>query len=157
MAPVLDRETLPRERFEHGRLILEDDAQHWSVHAVEACDAARLRHAFRDYLETYGHPASDFDAAETLYGEMVGNCMRHAPGPIRVEFRWEDSTLTVCDHCERLRTWPFSPDDTSAECTHYAYAIVSALTGRVHVMRDPGGGTRASVVLPVMHAGDLTS
>jgi hypothetical protein len=152
MATVLDRDPLQHERFEHGRLILEDDEQRWALSASEAREAIRLRHAFRDYLETYGHPASDFDAAEAVYGELVGNCVRHAPGPIRVEFHWDDSTLVVVDACDRLRTWPFSPNDTREECTHHAYAIVSALTGRVHVTREPDGGTRASVVLPVLPA-----
>jgi hypothetical protein len=150
MATTLEREPLVPDRFERGRLVLEDDERHWILQAAEAREGARLRHAFRDYLEAYGHPASDFDAAEAVYGELIGNCAHHAPGPIRIEFRWADSTLVVIDACDRLRHWPFSPDDTAEEATHHAFAIVSALCARVHLRRDPDGGTRASVVLPVM-------
>jgi hypothetical protein len=153
MATTLDRAPLEQVRFEQGRLRLEDDEGQWILHAREAREGARLRHAFRDYLEAYGHPASDFDAAEAVYGELVGNCARHAPGPIRVEFRWTDVTLVVVDGCDRLRHWPFSPDDTAEEATHHAFAIVSALSHRVHVTRDSNGGTRASIVLPVMPGG----
>jgi hypothetical protein len=152
MATTLDREPLAHERPEHSRLVLLDDERQWIFEGAEARDGMRLRHAFRDYLESYGHPASDFDAAEAVYGELVGNCARHAPGPIRIQFRWEDATLVVTDTRDRLRTWPFSPDDTSAVCTHHSFAIVSALSARVHVTRAPGGGTRASVVLPVLPA-----
>ncbi len=152
MATTLDRAPQEQDRFEQGRLRLEDDERHWILHAREAREGARLRHAFRDYLEAYGHPASDFDAAEAVYGELIGNCARHAPGPVRIEFRWSNATLVVVDACDRLRHWPFSPDDTAEEQTFHAFAIVSALGGGVQLTRDPEGGTRASVVLPVMRA-----
>ena len=111
------------------------------------------RRAFRYYLEQYGDRTSDFDAAEAVYGELVGNCVRHAPGRIHVEFNWDDRMLVVVDGCERLRSWPFSPDDPGAETTHHAYALINAFTARIHLMHDPAGGTRASVLLPVARAG----
>lgn len=136
-------------RLEHDRVVLEDDEERWTVRAAHAKIAARLRHAFRDYLETYGHPDSDFAAAESVYGELISTCVLHAPGAIRVEFGWADATLTVTDTSDRLRMWPFSADDSRAESTHHAFAIVRALCDHVRVTRDPDGGTRASVVLPV--------
>lgn len=145
MATVLER----GGRVEHAHVTVEDDAVAWRLATTEAKEGLRLRHAFRDYLEAYGDPASDFDAAESVYGELVGNCVRHAPGSIRVEFRWEDATLVIVDEADRLRDWPFSRDDRAEESTHHAYAIVSALTGRLRLTRE-GCGTRASVVLPVM-------
>jgi anti-sigma regulatory factor (Ser/Thr protein kinase) len=149
MATVLDREgpslaSAPRE------LRVESDAASWSLNAPDALEAARHRQAFRRYLETHGHPASDFHAAESAYGELVANCAHHAPGPLRVEFRWADATLTVIDAHDRLRSWPFSPEDVSAETTHHGYALLSALTARVHVSRDAAGGTCAQVLLPVL-------
>ena len=146
-----------REPASPTTLTMEDDARRWVVTAHEARACARLRHAFRDYLEYYGHPASDFAAAEAVYGELVNTCVRHAPGEIRIEFSWDDSTLVVADASDRLRLWPFSPDDPSAEATHHAYALISAFTGRIHVTRAANGGTRASVVLPVMRADDPLS
>src|ERR1700736_135043 len=74
MATVMDRDTLPAERPELLRLTVEDDADGWRLAATNAKDGLRLRHAFRDYLEAYGDPACDFAAAETVYGELVGNC-----------------------------------------------------------------------------------
>ena len=152
MATTLDREPLAHEWPVHSRFVLQDDEQQWILEGVEARDGMRFRHAFRDYLESYGHPASDFDAAEAVYGELVGNCVRHAPGRIVVEFTWDDRTLVVVDACERLRSWPFSPDDARAEATHHAYALIHAFTARIHLTHDPAGGTRASVLLPVARA-----
>jgi len=134
-----------------SRLRVEEDPDRWVLTAAEAHEGARMRRTFRAYLEHYGHPASDFDAAEAVYGELVNTCVRHAPGEIKVEFSWDDATLVVVDTAERLRSWPFSAGDPSAETTHHAYALISAFTGRIHVTRDPStSGTRASVVLPVM-------
>ena len=149
MATLLDREIVA-EALGRGHLVMEDDESGWSLVAAEAKDGARMRHAFRDYLEYYGDPSSDFDAAEAVYGELVGNCARHAPGELRIEFRWADQVLVVVDRSDRLRSWPFSPDDHSSETTHHAYALISAFTGRIHVAREADGRTRASVVLPVM-------
>jgi hypothetical protein len=141
---------LDRER---GRFLVEQDERRWSLAAADARDGVLQRRAFRYYLEQYGDRASDFDAAEAVYGELVGNCVHHAPGRIQVEFSWDDRTLVVIDACERLRSWPFSPDDTHAEATHHAYALINAFTARIHLTHDAGGGTRASVLLPVARAG----
>ncbi len=129
---------------------LRQDAAGWALAARDARQALRLRHVFRAYLIAHGHPASDFHAAEVVYGELVANCDRHAPGPVRVEFRWEGAVLAVVDGSDRLRTWPFSPDDCAAETTHHAYALLRELGREVRLAREPGGGTRASVVLPVL-------
>lgn len=132
------------------RVVLKEDEEGWRLDTTIAKEAARLRHAFRDYLEAYGHPAGDFDAAEMLYGELVANCAYHAPGRLRIEFRWYDSTLSVIDGCDRLRSWPFSTCDSCPETTVHGFTILSALTARVQVAHDPSGGTRTSVVLPVL-------
>jgi anti-sigma regulatory factor (Ser/Thr protein kinase) len=140
---LLDRE---------AHLVVEADARRWKLSAADPRDAARMRRAFREYLETYADPASDLHAAEAVFGELVANCIAHAPSDIRVEFRWHDRTLVVIDRADRLRAWPFCDDDMSAEATHHAFALISAFTDRIHLMRDAGGGTRASVVLPVRRA-----
>ncbi len=145
---LLDLEA-PSSTLERVHPVVEAGPRGWALNGADAKAAARMRHAFREYLERDGDSASDFDAAEAVFGELVGNCVVHAPREIRIEFRWHDRTLSVVDGEDRLRSWPFSPDDMRAETTHHAYALISAFTGRIHLTRDAGGGTRASVVLPV--------
>jgi anti-sigma regulatory factor (Ser/Thr protein kinase) len=148
---LLDREA-PQTIADRAHRGVEAGTDGWALSAADAKDAARMRTAFRDYLERHADSASDLDAAEAVYGELVANCILHAPAAIRVEFRWRDRTLVVVDAADRLRAWPFSPDDMRAESTHHAYALISAFTDRIHLTRDASGGTRASVVLPVMRA-----
>jgi anti-sigma regulatory factor (Ser/Thr protein kinase) len=149
---LLDREAPLTTTLDRDQLVVESDANGWTLSAAGANDAARMRRAFREYLEQYADPLSELDAAEAVYGELVGNCVVHAPDAIRIEFRWHDQTLVVIDGADRLRAWPFSLDDMRAETTHHAYALISAFTDRIHITRDAGGGTRASVVLPVTRA-----
>ncbi len=148
---LLDREA-PLTTLGHGHLVVEADPRRWLLRAADARDAARMRGAFRDYLEQYADSGSDLHAAEAVFGELVANCIAHAPAEIRMEFRWHDRTLVMIDGADRLRTWPFSLDDMRAEATHHAYALISAFTDRIHLARDASGGTRASVVLPVNRA-----
>jgi hypothetical protein len=148
---LLDREAPPTV-LEDAQRGVEADVHGWALSAADAKDAARMRGAFRDYVERYADAASDLDAAEAVYGELVANCILHAPAAIRIEFRWHDRTLVVIDAADRLRAWPFSHDDMRAETTHHAYALISAFADRIHLMRDVSGGTRASVVLPVTRA-----
>ncbi|HEV2739049.1 MAG TPA: hypothetical protein VGU66_10760 [Candidatus Elarobacter sp.] len=148
---LLDREA-PLTTLERGHLVVEANARHWSLSAADAKDAARMRRAFRDYLEGSADPASDLHAAEAVFGELVANCIAHAPAEIRIEFRWHDRTLVVIEGADRLRAWPFSFDDMGAETTHHAFALINAFADRIHLMRDASGGTRASVVLPVTRA-----
>jgi len=51
------------------------------------------------YLRRHGDPGCDFDAAELLIGEAVGNALRHTSGPVWVSLLWRDRlpALTVHD------------------------------------------------------------
>ncbi len=51
------------------------------------------------YLHRHGDPDGDFDAAELLIGEAVGNAIRHTSGPVWVSLLWRDRlpVLTVHD------------------------------------------------------------
>lgn len=65
-----------------------------AAHALPA-----LRRELVTYLRRHGDPGSDFDAAELLIGEAVGNAVRHTAGPAWVSLHWRDQLplLTVHD------------------------------------------------------------
>lgn len=65
-----------------------------AAHALPA-----LRRELVTYLRRHGDPGSDFDAAELLIGEAVGNAVRHTAGPAWVSLQWRDQLplLTVHD------------------------------------------------------------
>lgn len=58
-----------------------------------------LRRELMTYLRRHGDPDGDFDAAELLIGEAVGNAVRHTVGPVWVSLLWRDRlpVLTVHD------------------------------------------------------------
>lgn len=58
-----------------------------------------LRRQLVDYLRRHGDPDSDFDAAELLVAEAVGNAVRHTAGPSWVSLTWRDThpTMSVYD------------------------------------------------------------
>ncbi|WP_191279609.1 methanogen output domain 1-containing protein [Nocardioides flavus (ex Wang et al. 2016)] len=58
-----------------------------------------LRREVMTYLRRHGDPGGDFDAAELLIGEAVGNAVRHTSGPVWVSLLWRDRlpVLTVHD------------------------------------------------------------
>ena len=58
-----------------------------------------LRREIMTYLRRHGDPGGDFDAAELLIGEAVGNAVRHTSGPVWVSLLWRDRlpALTVHD------------------------------------------------------------
>ena len=63
-------------------------AEEWTFCADDARDARASRREFMRYLRSASNPNSDFDAAEMIFGELVGNVIRHAPGPIRISLTW---------------------------------------------------------------------
>ena len=58
-----------------------------------------LRRELMAYLRRHGDASSDFDEAQLLIGEAVGNAVRHTAGPVWVSLLWRDRlpVLTVHD------------------------------------------------------------
>ncbi len=50
-----------------------------------------LRRELVAYLVRHGDPQSDFDAAELLVAESVGNAVRHTGGPVWVSLTWRST------------------------------------------------------------------
>jgi len=69
-------------------LTLRVDAQeHWRFGAPDALEAEPTRRLLRTWLEQ--KTTGDFGSAELIYGELIGNVVRHAPGSIDVEVTLE--------------------------------------------------------------------
>jgi anti-sigma regulatory factor (Ser/Thr protein kinase) len=66
-------------------------SRRWTFDADEAKHAHRRRPEFIRHLKAHASSGSDFAAAELIYGELVGNVVRHANGRIGVELDWECS------------------------------------------------------------------
>jgi PAS domain S-box-containing protein len=66
----------------------------WRFDPREARATYEVRDALVEALASFGHDV-DVQAAELVFGELVGNAMRYAHGAIDVEVSWEDPAAPV--------------------------------------------------------------
>lgn len=126
----------------------------WSFRADDALDALRMRQVVRSFLEAESDPTnSDLDGAVLVFGELVGNVVRHAPGQIGVRIEWLDNappTLTVEDRGPGVREVPNRPPDHDPwRESGRGFEIVRAIGSHFRVTPRPLGGSRIEVTLPV--------
>ena len=71
----------------------------WYLDGNDAESVSALRREAIEYLKRHAVDASDFDAAELVISELLGNTARHAAGPVWATLSWptESATLTVRD------------------------------------------------------------
>lgn len=124
----------------------------WSFDAVNASAAQDARSDFVAYLSAQMLDG-DLEAAEIIFGELIGNVVRHAPGPIDVHLDWSGSypVLHVTDRGRGFTRKPALPDDPMHESGRGLY-IVDALARSLRVERVPKYGTHVAVELPVRRA-----
>ncbi|GAC1593992.1 MAG: hypothetical protein NVS3B28_24330 [Candidatus Velthaea sp.] len=123
----------------------------WKFESSNEIDARRLRRELIAILRAEG--VGDFDAAELIYGELIGNVVRHAPGRIRIQLVWENDVpvLTVGDEAQPFTVHAELPADVMSECGRGMY-IVKTLVRDFHIRDVPGDGTEVRVTLPVNRA-----
>lgn len=122
----------------------------WAFQADDASAAHDARNALLTYLRARGTQDSDFSAAELIFGELVGNVVKHAPGPITIELIWdgETPTLRVGDRGPGFDLRPALPEDLMSECGRGLF-LASAFATDLRVTRVPEGGSRVCATLPV--------
>ena len=143
------------------RLRCQTDQVDWYVPegALEALPL--LRRELVTYLRRHGEPESDFDAAELLVAESVGNAVRHTSGPVWVSLTWRGTnpTMSVYDLGPGFERLPeveppppaaLSPDDLEAlPESGRGLFIMQELAPRFEGRERTGEGLVVSLVLPV--------
>ncbi|HZZ64142.1 MAG TPA: SpoIIE family protein phosphatase [Candidatus Baltobacteraceae bacterium] len=122
----------------------------WTFDADNAQAAHDARAQFIDVLCAGGAPDSDFNAAEVIFGELVGNVVRHAPGPIDVQLQWSHAhpVLHVTDRGRGFVRDPGLPLDPLSESGRGLY-IVAELGLSLRIERIAGYGNHIAAELPV--------
>ncbi|MGH7716178.1 MAG: SpoIIE family protein phosphatase, partial [Vulcanimicrobiaceae bacterium] len=122
----------------------------WQFDADNAKSAQLARGEFFARLQEEAAPESDFGAAELIFGELVGNVVRHAPGAIDVTLEWEGSRalLHVIDRGHGFEYVPPVEIDLLREEGRGLWLIhqFAAFTSIEYL---PGYGTHVTVELPV--------
>lgn len=122
----------------------------WSFQSGDARKAENVRQHFLTFLHTFAACDSDFAAAELIFGELIANVVRYAPGRVAITVEWHDSSpvLHVEDHGGGFEPTFSLPEDPFSENGRGLF-LVQALSKRVDVASDRDRGTKVSVVLPV--------
>ena len=111
--------------------------------------AVAKRADFVNYLRANGTIDANYDDAELIYGELVSNVVRHAPGPIEVRVDWLDETpiLHVVDWGPGFLPPELSGDENLAESGR-GLLLVSHLATAMTVERTRTG-TIVTAVLTI--------
>lgn len=135
---------------ERYAVLPEADDPAWRFFSNDASTAAPARASLTAYLRKRGLPEAAVVASEMIFGELVGNVVRHAPGPIEVELFWSDSipALVVRD-----RGRAFTPElelpEAMAESGRGLF-LIEQHGGQLFVMPRHGGGSDVMVLLPIL-------
>ncbi|MEA2786211.1 MAG: hypothetical protein QOF71_2315 [Candidatus Eremiobacteraeota bacterium] len=122
----------------------------WVFRADDARSAEDARAGFIAFLRTRGVPDANYAAAELVFGELIGNVVRHAPGPITVEVDWnaKDPILHVIDRGPAYGARAKLPDDMMSESGRGLF-LISVLGEDFSVTALPGYGNHARVRLRI--------
>ncbi len=102
------------------------------------------------YLRSYGAPNADYNSAELVLGELLGNAARHARGPIEIHISWtgEYPILSMLDQGAAYDPALCAPLDTYSEGGRGLF-LVGLLTRAFTVTRLFGGVNETRVELDV--------
>ncbi len=121
----------------------------WRFHSDDPETARTARRSFAEYLTRYGCSADAVAVAELVFGELVGNVVRHAPGPIDIDLVRDGDMLVlrVHDRGKPMRQRPIGlPSDIMSENGRGLF-LVRTLAGEPTFERRGGGGNIVTVPL----------
>jgi PAS domain S-box-containing protein len=127
-----------------GRTVIE----RWVFDSADARAAQAARHAFTDGFRRRSATSGSIHEAEAVFGELVGNAVRYAPGRVEVAVDWSGSVpvLHVLDDGPGYRHVPALPRDVYSESGRGLF-MISSLSDDFSVSRRLGGGSHARAVL----------
>ena len=120
----------------------------WAFDTSEADLAHEARYSFVVALRKGGINGQQLDSAELVFGELLGNVVRFAPGPIEIIFDWSEGppVLHVLDRGPGFTLAPKLPSDLLSERGRGLY-IVWSLAEDFNVTERHDGGSHARAVL----------
>jgi PAS domain S-box-containing protein len=123
-------------------------ATQWIFETDDAETARRTRLAYDDRLRELGLSSEEVSSAELVFGELLGNVVRYAPGTVEMtlDVSCEAPVLHVLDNGEGFEMSPRLPADPLSERGRGLY-LIRALAEELSVERRRNGGSHARVVL----------
>ena len=121
----------------------------WTLFLEEASAGVNARSHFVEFLQSFPSSEPFVGAAELIFGELLGNVVRHAPGPVEVSIDLSDDSvvLHVLDSGPPLILTEYRlPEEVLSERGRGLF-IVAQLAADVCVEARQGGGNHISVTI----------
>jgi len=125
-----------------------DGIERWIFDATNGLEAQAARRSFTDGLRRRKADAECIQNAEAVFGELVGNVARYAPGAVEVTVDWscDAPVLHVLDEGPGFQHVPALPRDVYAESGRGLF-MIEQLSDDFSVAKRPGGGSHARATL----------
>lgn len=122
----------------------------WTFFAENASAAQHARGDFMQRLRAQAAATSDFTGAENIFGELIGNVVRHAPGAIDIALEWRAGSA-VLHVTDRGRGFEYRPNGTIDMMQEGGRGLwlVAHFGLRFEIDTVPGFGAHVAVTLPV--------
>lgn len=122
--------------------------QRWTFDTHDSKAAGEARHAFTSAFRKRGATEIDLAMAELVFGELVGNTVRYAPGRVEVIVDWSapEPSLHVLDDGPGFRHISILPPELLSESGRGLF-LVNTLTQEFRIAKRPEGGSHACAVL----------
>ncbi len=122
----------------------------WTFPAQAAETAMRVRQEIGALLQRFGATASEAGDAELIFGELLGNVVRHTEGDVEaaLDLTGEVPVLHVLDRGPGFSFYARLPNDNMSESGRGLY-ITTMLARDVSVTPRSDGGSHARAVLSV--------
>jgi anti-sigma regulatory factor (Ser/Thr protein kinase) len=86
-----------------------EGTQRWTFDSNDAAKAHAARHSFVGALRDAGLRQKQLDAAEIVFGELLGNVVRFARGPVEIVLNWTRAAPPVLHVLDRGPGFTFAP------------------------------------------------
>ncbi|HEX8805761.1 MAG TPA: ATP-binding protein, partial [Candidatus Aquilonibacter sp.] len=126
-------------------------AMRWQFEADDARSAYAMRDEFFAIVRSLCElDETDLATCGIIFCELIGNAVRHAPGPLSVSLEQRDGALLlhVIDKGRGFSYRPRLPSNVWSESGRGLF-LISKLARGVEVERIPGLGSHVTVTLPV--------
>jgi PAS domain S-box-containing protein len=126
----------------------EASLHYWKFDSSDRLAARRTHAALAAALVEHGALDAEVRDAELVYAELLGNVVRHAPGPVDVALDTSGKlpVLSILDRGKGFAFTPHAAPDTLDESGRGLF-IVRSLTVDLNATRRPGGGCHVRAVL----------
>src|SRR6185437_146115 len=113
--------------------------------------AEHARGEFLEQLRLHTDNAALLTTGELVFGELIGNVVRHAPGPVEIYLDWDAknrAVIHVIDTGPPFESNRDLPPDILSESGRGLF-IIRQVSSHLRVERIAGHGNHVSVELPI--------